>query len=72
MNKETANLMSLGECDPELEKKIISDIERVVVSYMRRELPKITEAVITQGAYNLERLALRALKNHLNRASDIY
>ena len=71
MNKETANLMSLGECDPELEKKIIQDIERIVAIYIAREAVDIGARIISEHAVALERMALRALKNHLNNSPTI-
>ncbi len=72
MNKETATLLSLGEVDNELAEKIRIDIELIVIGYLQREMQKVASAVITQESYNIERLALRALKNHLNNASNIY
>ncbi len=72
MNKETANLMSLGECDPELAEKIRLDIERIIANYISRNMGEVGSLLITTHQSNLERLALRALKNHLNNASNIY
>ncbi len=66
MHRETANLLSLGECDPELEKKIISDIERIVHMYINRNAGEIGSLTLSTQQPQIEKIALRALKNHLN------
>lgn len=72
MKEATFNLMSLADASPELAEAVKNDIERIVAEYIKAQLPKISEAVVTQQAYHLERLALRSLKNHLNSSSSIY
>lgn len=72
MNEETVNLLALGDYDEELQKKIVADIERIVVAYIQRNMHTIGATVVAQEAYQIERLALRALKNHFNNASNIY
>lgn len=72
MNQETASLLSLGEYDEELQKKIITDVERIIFSYISRNIYEIGNLLLSQHHHNLERVALRALKNHLNNASNIY
>lgn len=72
MNPETASLLSLGAYDEELQKKIVADIERIVVSYIQRNSYQISGIMISEQQSTIERLALRALKQHLNNASNIY
>lgn len=72
MHQETASLMSLGEVDEELEEKIRVDIERIVIDYLLRNMSEISYSVVTSQQSTIERFALRALKNHLNTASNIY
>lgn len=72
MNPETVNLLALGEYDEELQKKIVADIERIVAAYMHRNMNEICSLMISYNQNTIERLALRALKNHLNNASNIY
>lgn len=72
MNQETLNLHALGEVDPELYAKIVLDIEEVVFRYMQRNIQQIAASAISRETSNIERLALRALKTHLNNASNIY
>lgn len=72
MNPETASLLSLGEYDEELQKKIITDVERIIAAYLTRNMHEIAAAVVIQESYNLERLAVRALKNHLNNTGNHY
>ncbi len=66
MNPETITLFGLGDYDEELQKKIVADIERIIAAWVVRNMSEIAAAVLTQESYNLERLAVRALKNHLN------
>lgn len=72
MNKETATLLSLGEVDKELAEKIRIDIEDIITRYLMRNISIISNDFVYHQKTNLERLALRALKNHLNNASNIY
>jgi hypothetical protein len=72
MNRETASLLSLGEVDPELAEKIRIDIERIVVSYLQRNMYEISQNIVAHQQNQIERLALRGLKQHLNSASNIY
>lgn len=72
MNPETTNLLSLGGHDEELQKKIVADIERIVVSYIQRNSYQIGSIMVSEQQSTIERLALRALKTHLNNASNIY
>lgn len=72
MNQETASLLSLGEYDEELQKKIITDVERIIAAYLTRNMHEISSNMLSYHSQTVERLALRALKNHLNNASNIY
>ena len=72
MNQETANLFSLGEIDKELHAKIVQDIEQIVATYLARNAYEVGTHVLGAHAPQLERLALRALKNHFMNASNIY
>lgn len=72
MNPETASLLSLGEADKELAEKIRLDIEQIVIAYIQRNSYQISSIMISEQQNTIERLALRALKNHLNNASNIY
>jgi hypothetical protein len=66
MNPETVSLLSLGEHDAELAAKITRDIERVVLAYLQTNMHVLAAAVVTQESYNIERMAVKALKAHLN------
>lgn len=72
MNQETATLLSLGEVDKELAEKIRIDVELIVSNYLMRNTEEISRHIVQHQQPNIERLALRALKNHLNNASNIY
>ena len=72
MNPETAHLFSLGEYDEELQKKIIADVERIIAAYLTRNMYEVGANLISNQQQNIERFALRALKNQLNNASNIY
>lgn len=72
MNQETATLISLGEADELLAAKIRLDIEQIVIAYIQRNSHQIASIMVAEQQSVIERLALRALKNHLNNASNIY
>ena len=72
MNQETASLISLGEADELLAAKIRLDIEQIVIAYIQRNSHQIASIMVAEQQSVIERLALRALKNHLNNASNIY
>jgi hypothetical protein len=72
VNPETLNLVSLGECDPELEKKIKQDIETVVADYLMRHMDNIGYQVIAQQQSHIERMTLKVLKNLLDSAPNLY
>ncbi len=66
MNQTLANLYSLGECDPELAEKIQLDIEAVLRRHLELHSFEIAESLVRNQQANIEKIALRALKNHLN------
>lgn len=72
MHEETVNLLALGEYDEELQKKIIADVELIVAGYLHRNMNEVGSLLLSYQQSSIERLALRALKNHLNNASNIY
>lgn len=72
MHQETASLMSLGEVDEELRKKIVADIEKIITLYLQTNSYPLSTIMVSEQQATIERLALRALKNHLNNASNIY
>jgi hypothetical protein len=72
MHDETASLLSLGDCNPELAEKIRLDIEKIVAAYIANNTNEVGARILGFHVSTLERVALRALKNHLNSVSDIY
>ena len=67
-----ANTMLLADHDEEMQKKIIDSIEKIVAQYIGRNMFSIGADTITQHSTHIERIALRALKNHLNNSGNIY
>lgn len=72
MNPETVSLLSLGEHDAELQEKIRKDIERVVVAWVERNIHSMGYNIVRNQQDEIERLSLRALKNHLNNTVNLY
>lgn len=72
MDKTTATLFSLGDCDPELAEKITRDIEGIVAVYIARNAHDIGARLFVEHAGTFERHALKALKNYLNQSPNIY
>ena len=72
MNEETVNLLSLGEHDEELQKKIVADVERIIEQYLAWNIANVSILLVQHQQTTIERYALRALKNHLNNSGNIY
>ena len=67
-----ANTVLLADHDEAMQKQVIDSIEKIVAQYIARNTYTIGADIVTQHSTNIERVALRALKNHLNNSGTIY
>lgn len=72
VNPVLANTMLLAEHDEEMQRKIIDSIEKIVAQYIGRNTYTIGADIVSQHSPTIERMALRALKNHLNNSGNIF
>jgi hypothetical protein len=72
VNPVLANTMLLAEHDEEMQRKIIDSIEKIVAQYIGGNTLTIGADIVAQQSQIIERMALRALKNHLNNSGNIY
>ena len=67
-----ANTVVLSEHDEALQKQVVNAVEKIVTQYLNRNLHLFGADILSVHQSTIERLALRALKNHFNNASNIY
>jgi regulator of RNase E activity RraB len=70
VNPVLANTMLLAEHDEEMQRKIIDSIEKIVAQYIGWNTYTIGADIVAQQSQTIERMALRALKNHLNNSAN--
>lgn len=66
------NTILLADHDAEMQKLVVDAVEKIVVAYLQRNMYELSVNLVTHQQNQIGRLALRALKNHLNNASNIY
>lgn len=66
------NTVLLADHDEATQRAVVAAVEKIVRHYLQKNAHQIAIDVIGYQQSEIERLALRALKNHLNNASNIY
>lgn len=67
-----ANTILLAEHDEATQRAVVDAVEKIVHNYLKQNVNEISNNYIAYQQNHIERLALRALKTHLNNASNIY
>lgn len=67
-----ANTVLLADHDEETQRAVVDAVEKIVYHYLQKNAYEISNNYIAYQQNHIERLALRALKTHLNNASNIY
>lgn len=67
-----ANTILLADHDEATQRAVVDAVEKIIVHYLQRNSNKISSLFVSEQQNQIERLALRALKTHLNNASSIY
>lgn len=67
-----ANTILLADHDEATQRAVVDAVEKIVVNYLQRNSNQISSLFVSEQQNQIERLALRALKTHLNNASNIY
>jgi len=66
------NTILLAEHDEATQRAVVDAVEKIVVHYLQRNSYQISSLFVSEQQTQIERLALRALKNHFTNASNIY
>lgn len=72
MNEALKNTILLADHDEATQRLVVDAVEKIIANYLQRNMYEISGKVLSYQQTQLERLALRSLKTHLNNASDIY
>ena len=67
-----ANTVLLADHDEATQRAVVDAVEKIVYHYLKQNLHTIGADLVLYHQQTIERLALRALKTHLNNASNIY
>lgn len=66
------NTILLADHDEATQRAVVDAVEKIVYNYLMQNMHGIGANIITYHQPTIERLALRALKTHLNNVSNIY
>ena len=66
------NTILLAEHDEATQRAVVDAVEKIVYNYLKQNMHEIGADLVLYHQQTIERLALRALKTHLNNASNIY
>lgn len=66
-----ANTILLADHDEETQRAVVDAVEKIVYKYLKQNMHELSNNFIAYQQNQIERLALRALKTHLNNASNI-
>jgi len=72
MNEALKNTVLLADHDEALQQQVVDAIEKIIYRYLQKNINEISANTVSYQQNTIERLALRALKNQLNNASNIY
>ncbi len=67
-----ANTILLADHDEATQRAVVDAVEKMLANYLQKNAHQIAVDIIGYQQAQIERLALRALKTHLNNASNIY
>ena len=65
------NTVLLADHDEATQRAVVDAVEKIVLHYLQKNMYEISNNFIAYQQNQIERLALRALKTHLNNASNI-
>jgi hypothetical protein len=64
-----ANTVLLADHDEAIQRAVVDAVEKIIVNYLRVNMYEVSTNIVSYQQAQIERLALRALKTHLNNAS---
>lgn len=66
-----ANTILIADHDEATQRAVVDAVEKIVYHYLQKNAYEVSTNIVSYQQAQIERLALRALKTHLNNASNI-
>jgi hypothetical protein len=67
-----ANTVLLADHDEATQRAVVDAIQKIILHYLQDNMYNVSGNVVSHQQDTIERLALRALRQHLVNASNIY
>jgi HD superfamily phosphohydrolase YqeK len=67
-----ANTVLLADHDEALQQQVVDAIEKIVYRYLQKNINEISANTVSYQQSTIERIALRAVKQHFINAANIY
>lgn len=67
-----ANTVLLADHDEALQQQVVDAVEKIVYRYLQKNTNEISANIVSYQQAQIERIALRAVKQHFINASNSY
>jgi hypothetical protein len=67
-----ANTVLLADHDEAIQRAVVDAVEKIIVNYLQVNMHEVSTNTISYQQAQIERIALRAVKQHFINASNIY
>jgi hypothetical protein len=72
MNDVLKNTILLADHDEATQQLVVDAVEKIVHNYLQKNMHSLSSSVVNTQYGHIEKLALRAVKQHFVNASGIY
>ena len=72
MNEALKNTVLLADHDEATQQLVVDAVEKIIANYLQNNMNTVGAYLISLHKPEIERTALRAVKNHFVNASNIY
>jgi hypothetical protein len=66
------NTVLLADHDEALQRQVVDAVEKIIANYLQNNMHTVGSYLISMHKPDIERIALRAVKQHFINASNIY
>jgi hypothetical protein len=67
-----ANTVLLADHDEAIQRAVVDAVEKIIVNYLQVNMHEVSTNTVSYQQAQIERIALRAVKQHFTNASNIY
>jgi hypothetical protein len=67
-----ANTVLLADHDEAIQRAVVDAVEKIIVNYLQVHMHEVSTNIVSYQQAQIERIALRAVKQHFTNASNIY